>query len=111
MDTHRVCRRLFGQLALCEDSAEERSKRECSGYRWCTALGIAAQRGHKSITGALIRAGSNLDAEHSSGDRPLHLAARMGHVEAITVLVEAGASVDSHGARGETALWIVALQG
>ena len=74
------------------------------------AIAIAVQRRHKSITGALIRAGSNLDAEHSSGDRPLHLAARMGHVEAITVLV-AGANVDSRGARGETALWIVAARG
>ena len=78
-------------------------RRSADGF---TALHYACFFGGAAVTGVLLRAGADPDAEadNAARVRPLHSAAAARDAEAAALLLEAGADPDARQAGGHTAL-------
>lgn len=71
----------------------------------CTALHIAAARGHSNIIRLLVKAaGVSVQSHNISNNTPLHYAILNGHLEATSTLLELGAWVSSRDKYGSVAL-------
>ena len=64
------------------------------GGDYGTALCAAAKFGHSSVVELLLRAGANINAQHSSGATPLYLAAESGQAAVVRTLIAAGAALN-----------------
>ncbi|XP_078601122.1 uncharacterized protein LOC144876086 [Branchiostoma floridae x Branchiostoma japonicum] len=60
----------------------------------CTALSIAAMRGHVDVVRLLLRKGASVVKRAMGGFSPLHLAAGNGRTEIVDILVQHGATLD-----------------
>ena len=73
--------------------------REAGNKQICTALHMAAGRGHVGVAKALIEAGADVNKQETlddlGGKTPLMLAAANGHTPVIMELIRAGANVNS----------------
>lgn len=72
--------------------------REAGNKQICTALHMAAGRGHVGVAKALIEAGADVNKQETLDDlgkTPLMLAAAAGHTPVIMELIRAGANVNS----------------
>ena len=67
-----------------------------------TALGGAANMGHKEVVQLLLEKGADMKAKDGQGCTPLHLAVRRGSLEIVTLLIQKGADVRSRSTNGHT---------
>jgi hypothetical protein len=74
------------------------------GVKRCTALHMAARRGHVEIAEALLDCGARLEARDSMGDTPLRRSVNCNKIEVAALLLGRGADIDSIGNKGITAL-------
>jgi hypothetical protein len=81
------------------------------GGNGCTALMLAAQKGHVAVVGALVGGGAAVGAVDGRGWTALHLAAEYGHAALVEALAGAGASVDAVTKSGDTPLSLAAYYG
>jgi hemoglobin len=70
----------------------------------CTALHMAARRGHVEIAEALLDCGANIEARDSLGETPLRRAVNCNKIEVAALLLARGADRNSRGSRGLTPL-------
>jgi ankyrin repeat protein len=68
----------------------------------CTALYIAAERGHSAVTKELIDASCNMDLPDEYGTTPLHIAAQKGHASVTEQLIEALCDIDLQDEDGDS---------
>lgn len=69
------------------------------GAKQCTALHMAARRGHTEIAQALLDRGAQVDARDSLGDTPLRRAVNCGKVDVARLLLDRGADARSQGSK------------
>ncbi|MBN3896996.1 MAG: ankyrin repeat domain-containing protein [Nostoc sp.] len=74
----------------------------------CSALLIAAYRGHKDIVELLVAAGASVDVVDGSGETPLHKASSEGHRDVVELLITNGAQIDAETKDGCTSLYLAA---
>ena len=72
------------------------------GVKRCTALHMAARRGHVQIAEALVACGAGLEVRDSLGETPLRRAVNCGKPEVAALLLSKGADPHSMGSRGLT---------
>jgi truncated hemoglobin YjbI len=72
------------------------------GVKRCTALHMAARRGHVEVAEALVACGAGLEVRDSLGDTPLRRAVNCGKGEVTAFLLSKGADAHSRGSRGLT---------
>jgi truncated hemoglobin YjbI len=72
------------------------------GVKRCTALHMAARRGHVEIAEALLDCGADLEARDSAGDTPLRRSVNCNKIEVTALLLARGADIDSIGSKGST---------
>ncbi|XP_047101007.1 poly [ADP-ribose] polymerase tankyrase-1-like [Schistocerca piceifrons] len=78
----------------------------------CTALHLAADRGHVAAASCLVGAGAEVDARSSWGQwTPLHWAAFNGHAGVVRLLVGASADLNARDRWGRTPLHLAAEGG
>lgn len=77
----------------------------------CSALHLAASRGHTQLAAMLVDKGAELEAEDASGKTPLHWAAARGQVAAAEVLCRVGASCEARDVLEKTPLHLAAHAG
>ncbi|XP_046983653.1 poly [ADP-ribose] polymerase tankyrase-1-like [Schistocerca americana] len=78
----------------------------------CTALHLAAGRGHVAAASCLVGAGAEVDARTIGGQRtPLHWAAGSGHAGVVRLLVGASADLNARDRWGQTPLHRAAEEG
>ena len=85
--------------ALVAAGAEVDARDKLQG---CTALHMAARRGHVLVAEALLDCGANIEARDKSGDTPLRRAVNCGKPEVAALLLARGANRNSVGSRGLT---------
>ena len=66
----------------------------------CTALHMAARRGHVRIAEALLDCGADLESKDSAGDTPLRRAVNCGKAGVAAMLLSRGADIRSIGSKG-----------
>lgn len=76
-----------------------------------TALHLAAQRGHSTVSAMLLDRRAALEAKNSQGLSPLGVVSQKGHVDVADLLLKRRAQVDATGPRGETPLHCAADSG
>jgi ankyrin repeat protein len=74
----------------------------CEGVKRCTALHMAARRGHVDVAEALLACGANIEARDSSGETPLRRAVNCGQTNVAALLLAKGANRHSVGSKGLT---------
>jgi hemoglobin len=72
------------------------------GVHRCTALHLAARRGHGAAARALLAAGASREARDRRGDTPLRRAVNCGKYEVAELLLAHGADPDAPGSQGKT---------
>jgi truncated hemoglobin YjbI len=72
------------------------------GVKRCTALHMAARRGHVEVTEALLDCGANIEARDSLGETPLRRAVNCDKTDVAAFLVSKGADIHSKGSKGLT---------
>jgi truncated hemoglobin YjbI len=72
------------------------------GAKGCTALHMAARRGHVGIARSLLEHGAAIEARDRMGDTPLRRAVNCGKPEMVAFLLSRGADVHAKGSRGAT---------
>jgi len=72
----------------------------CEGVKRCTALHMAARRGHVEIAGALLDWGAFLEQRDSQGETPLRRAVNCGQLAVAGLLLSRGADPNSIGSKG-----------
>jgi ankyrin repeat protein len=77
----------------------------------CSALHVAAGRGHLTVVLLLLRAGAAVGARSADGEQPLHSAARNGHAKVVRALLDHGAAIDAAGRCDSTPLIAAAMYG
>lgn len=65
-----------------------------------SALHVAAEEGHSRATGALIRAGANVNLADGHGRTPLHCAAQQGKAKVVVDLLLNGADKEAENDEG-----------
>jgi truncated hemoglobin YjbI len=75
-----------------------------SGVKHCTALHMAARRGHVPVAAALLDCGADIEARDRAGDTPLRRAVNCGKADVAELLLSRGADLHSVGSRGLTPL-------
>lgn len=76
----------------------------CDGVKQCTALHMAARRGHVEVAEALLDCGANIEARDSLGESPLRRAVNCGKTAVTALLLARGADLHSQGSKGLTPL-------
>ncbi len=76
----------------------------CDGAKRCTALHMAARRGHTAIAAALLDCGAAIEARDSLGETPLRRAVNCNKAAVAALLLERGADPHSPGSKGLTPL-------
>ena len=76
----------------------------CDGVKHCTALHMAARRGHVEIAEALLDCGAGLEVRDSLGDTPLRRAVNCGKTDVAALLLGRGSDLHSKGSKGLTPL-------
>jgi hemoglobin len=76
----------------------------CDNVKRCTALHMAARRGHTEIAAALLDCGADIEARDSTRETPLRRAVNCSKPEVAALLVSRGADVHSVGSKGLTPL-------
>ena len=76
---------------------------DCRLRHICTALFVAAKKGHVDILSCLVENGADVNALYNDL-APLMIASRKGRANAVTFLAEHGAGIDLQDKKGETAL-------
>uniref|UniRef100_A0A3Q2FXJ5 Diacylglycerol kinase n=1 Tax=Cyprinodon variegatus TaxID=28743 RepID=A0A3Q2FXJ5_CYPVA len=71
--------------------------------RGCSALHLAAQKGHRDLVSFILQQGEQLDSMDSMGETALHKAASEKQHAVCRMLVEAGASLEKTNFQGKTA--------
>jgi ankyrin repeat protein/truncated hemoglobin YjbI len=74
------------------------------GPKRCSALHMAARRGHVEVAAALLDCGASIEARDSLGDTPLRRAVNCGKTEVAALLLARGADLQSIGSKGITPL-------
>lgn len=74
------------------------------GAKRCTALHMAARRGHVRVAEALADCGAHIEARDSAGDTPLRRAVNCGQRDVAALLLSRGADLHSVGSRALTPL-------
>ena len=77
----------------------------------CTALWIAAAKGHFDVVRLLIEQSAEVDSRTSVGSTPLRAAAFCGHLDIVRCLVENGADVNARNNFNSTPLMITCYKG
>ena len=77
----------------------------------CTALWIAAAKGHFDVVRLLIEQNAEVDGRTSSNSTPLRAAAFDGHLDIVRCLVENGADVNARNNFNSTPLMITCYKG
>ena len=77
----------------------------------CTALWIAAAKGHFDVVRLLIEQNAEVDGRTSSNSTPLRAAALHGHLGIVRCLVENGADVNARNNFGSTPLMLTCYKG
>lgn len=73
------------------------------GVQGCTALHMAARRGHCGVAQALLECGAQVDARDRKGDTPLRRALNCKRSEVAALLLRWGADPQAAGGRGSAA--------
>jgi hemoglobin len=76
----------------------------CDNVKRCTALHMAARRGHVEIATALLDCGADIEARDSADETPLRRAVNCNKTEVAALLVARGADAHSVGSKGLTPL-------
>jgi hypothetical protein len=93
-------------VELLDEGADKEFKDECE----CTALILAAERGHAECVRLLVEAGANKDATDNFGLTALIRAAEKGRTDCVRLLLEGGAGKEANDNNGFTALmWAARL--
>jgi ankyrin repeat protein len=74
----------------------------CDNVKRCTALHMAARRGHVETAAALLDCGADIEARDSLGETPLRRAVNCNRTDVAALLVARGADVHSVGSKGLT---------
>ena len=77
----------------------------------CTALWIAAAKGHFDVVRLLIEQNAEVDGRTSTNSTPLRAAAFIGHLDIVRCLVENGADVNARTNFNSTPLMITCFKG
>ena len=77
----------------------------------CTALWIAAAKGHFDVVRLLIEQNAEVDSRTSTNSTPLRAAAFIGHLDIVRCLVENGADVNARNNFNSTPLMITCYKG
>ena len=77
----------------------------------CTALWIAAAKGHFDVVRLLIEQNAEVDGRTSSNSTPLRAAAFDGHLDIVRCLVENGADVNARNNFNSTPLMVTCYKG
>ena len=77
----------------------------------CTALWIAAAKGHFDVVRLLIEQSAEVDSRTSTNSTPLRAAAFIGHLDIVRCLVENGAHVNARTNFNSTPLMITCYKG
>ena len=77
----------------------------------CTALWVAAAKGHFDVVRLLIKQNAEVDGRTSSNSTPLRAAALHGHLDIVRCLVENGADVNARTNFGSTPLMLTCYKG
>ena len=77
----------------------------------CTALWVAAAKGHFDVVRLLIKQNAEVDGRTSSNSTPLRAAALHGHLDIVRCLVENGADVNARNNFNSTPLMITCHSG
>ncbi len=72
------------------------------GVKRCTALHMAARRGHVEVAGALLECGADIEARDRLGDTPLRRSVNCDKIGVATLLIARGANIHSVGSKGVT---------
>jgi truncated hemoglobin YjbI len=75
-----------------------------AGVKNCTALHMAARRGHEEVAQALLDCGANIEARDSVGETPLRRAVNCDKIRIASLLLANGADVRCIGSKGLTPL-------
>jgi hypothetical protein len=75
-----------------------------NGVKRCTALHMAARRGHVEVAETLLQCGANIEARDSLGETPLRRAVNCGRTAVAALLLAKGADPHSVGSKGLTPL-------
>jgi truncated hemoglobin YjbI len=82
-----------------------------AGAKKCTALHMAARRGHEEIAQALLDSGADIEARDSLRETPLRRAVNCDKVGVASLLLARGADIESVGSKGLTPLQAVRSAG
>ena len=77
----------------------------------CSALWVAAAKGHFDVVRLLIKQNAEVDGRTSSNSTPLRAAALHGHLDIVRCLVEDGADVNARTNFGSTPLMLTCYKG
>ena len=77
----------------------------------CTALWVAAAKGHFDVVRLLIEQNAEVDSRTSTNSTPLRAAAFMGHLDIVRCLVEKGADVNARNNFNGTPLMVTCRNG
>jgi truncated hemoglobin YjbI len=72
----------------------------CEGVKRCTALHMAARRGHAEVAAALLDCGADLEVRDSHGETPLRRAVNCEKPALVSLLIERGADLRSKAKNG-----------